>query len=52
MLSKRLYYTAISRSSKSLVLVGDMDAFEKAALNDYETKRNTYLKNNWRMLCL
>ena len=44
MLSKRLYYTAISRSSKSLVLVGDMDAFEKAALNDYETKRNTYLK--------
>lgn len=45
MLSKRLYYTAISRSSKSLVLVGDMDAFEKAALNDYETKRNTYLKN-------
>lgn len=44
MLSRRLYYTAITRSSKSLVLIGDLEAFEVAALNGYEERRNTYLK--------
>ena len=44
MLSKRLYYTAITRSSKSLILIGQVAAFEKAAAFDEETKRNTYLK--------
>lgn len=44
MLSKRLYYTGITRSSKSLILMGDKSAFIKAAQQDLETKRNTYLK--------
>lgn len=44
MLSRRLYYTAVTRSSKSLILLGDLNAFEKAVLNGHEDKRNTYLK--------
>lgn len=44
MLTKRLYYTGITRSSKSLVLIGEMSAFTKASQEDSEIKRNTYLK--------
>ena len=43
MLSRRLYYTGATRSSKSLILVGDYDAFEQAIEHASESKRNTYL---------
>lgn len=43
MLSKRLYYTAVTRSSKALLLIGDERAFQKAVQNSHEDKRNTYL---------
>ncbi|MBK2403976.1 ATP-dependent RecD-like DNA helicase [Erysipelothrix sp. strain 2 (EsS2-7-Brazil)] len=43
MLSRRLYYTGATRSSKSLVLVGELDAFHTAVENHHEAKRNTYL---------
>jgi exodeoxyribonuclease V alpha subunit len=48
MLGRRLYYTAITRSSKSLLLVGEYSAFERAVENGYEDKRNTYLKERLR----
>ena len=44
MLSRRLYYTAVTRSSKSLILLGQESAFKRAVLNGHEDKRNTYLK--------
>ena len=44
MLSRRLYYTAATRSSKSLVLVGIETAFKTAAKRSEESKRETYLK--------
>lgn len=44
MLSRRLYYTAVTRSSKSLILLGDVSAFKKAVSNGQEDTRNTYLK--------
>ncbi|CAM3656368.1 ATP-dependent RecD-like DNA helicase [Erysipelothrix urinaevulpis] len=44
MLSRRLYYTGLTRSSKSLVLVGDYDSFVKASKNQNESHRYTYLK--------
>ncbi|MCG4436555.1 ATP-dependent RecD-like DNA helicase [Erysipelothrix rhusiopathiae] len=43
MLSRRLYYTGATRSSKSLVLVGELEAFNTAVENHHEAKRNTYL---------
>lgn len=44
MLSRRLYYTGLSRSSKTLILVGDYEAFEKATENQNESLRYTYLE--------
>ncbi|QIK70003.1 ATP-dependent RecD-like DNA helicase [Erysipelothrix sp. HDW6C] len=44
MLSRRLYYTGATRSSKSLVLVGEEKAFERAVANHQESIRKTYLK--------
>lgn len=43
MLSRRLYYTGATRSSKSLILVGDYEAFEYAVQHASESRRNTYL---------
>ncbi len=43
MLSRRLYYTGMTRSSKYLVLIGDYEAFEKAAHQQYESLRYTAL---------
>lgn len=43
MLTRRLYYTGATRSSKSLILVGDYSAFEQAVSHAEESKRNTYL---------
>ena len=44
MLSRRLYYTAATRSSKRLILVGLESAFKTAARRSEESKRETYLK--------
>ncbi|AMC93240.1 recombinase RecD [Erysipelothrix larvae] len=44
MLSRKLYYTAITRSSKSVILVGDLNSFDKASKTDTQIHRNTYLK--------
>ncbi len=44
MLSRRLYYTAVTRSSRALILLGHLSAFEKAVKNGYEDRRFTYLK--------
>ena len=44
MLSRRLYYTGATRSSKSLVLTGHLGAFETAVKNQDESLRLTYLK--------
>lgn len=43
MLSRRLYYTAMSRSSKSLILIGMIESFVQAAENQNESHRYTYL---------
>lgn len=44
MLSRRLYYTGMTRSSKSLILTGSYDAFEMAMNNHDESVRKTSLK--------
>lgn len=44
MLSRRLYYTGATRSSKQLILVGSESAFKKAVDNHNETHRLTFLK--------
>ena len=48
MLSRRLYYTGMTRSSKSLILTGEYDAFKIAMDNHEESIRNTYLKERLR----
>ena len=49
MLSRKLYYTGATRSSKSLVLVGDYEAFDHAVHHAQEIKRNTYFVERLEM---
>ncbi len=44
MLYNKLIYTAITRAKKSLMLVGELEAFESAVSNIKEAKRQTALK--------
>ena len=44
MLSRRLYYTGMTRSSQTLYLIGDKTAFDTAAKNQIETLRYTALE--------
>ena len=44
MLYNRLLYTGISRAKKSLVIIGDKDAFMMAVTNNYSQERMTSLK--------
>lgn len=44
MLYNKLIYTAVTRAKKSLIIVGDKDAFIKAVNNDYIDTRKTTLK--------
>ncbi len=44
MLYNKLIYTAVSRAKKSLVILGDEEAFLSAVQNDYSTNRKTSLK--------
>ncbi len=43
MLYRKLIYTGITRAKKSLMIVGEKDAFKKAILNTREQKRKTSL---------
>jgi exodeoxyribonuclease V alpha subunit len=45
MLYNRLIYTGVSRAKKSLLLIGDQDAFVKAVNNPYSEVRKTSLKD-------
>jgi exodeoxyribonuclease V alpha subunit len=45
MLARRLFYTAITRSSARVVIVGDDAGFEKAVTNNTDTNRRTYLRD-------
>ena len=44
MLYRKLVYTAITRAKKSLILIGDVNAFNKAVFNKENRVRNTNLK--------
>lgn len=46
MLYNKLLYTAVSRAKKSLVVLGDVQAFYDATMNDYSENRNTSLYDN------
>lgn len=48
MLQRRLMYTGITRASRSLILVGQKTAFEKAVSTVDKDTRRTYLK--WRLI--
>ncbi len=44
MLYNKILYTGVSRAKKSLILIGDANAFYKGVLNDYGEVRKTSLK--------
>ena len=44
MLYNKLIYTGVSRAKKSLVIIGEAQAFVMAVGNDYASKRKTMLK--------
>ena len=44
MLYNKLIYTGVSRAKKSLILIGEVTAFQMAISNDYSTDRKTSLK--------
>ena len=44
MLYNKLIYTGVSRAKKSLVLIGEKEAFLMSVNNDYATNRKTGLK--------
>lgn len=45
MLYNKLIYTGVSRAKKSLVIVGEKNAFIMALNNDYSSNRKTTLKS-------
>jgi exodeoxyribonuclease V alpha subunit len=48
MLTRRLLYTALTRASEGVVVVGNREGFERAVNNAQETPRNTYLVQRLR----
>ena len=44
MLYNKLIYTGVSRAKKSLVIIGEAEAFMMAVNNDYASLRKTMLK--------
>ena len=44
MLYNKLIYTGVSRAKKSIVLIGEKEAFLMSVNNDYATNRKTGLK--------
>lgn len=55
MLYNKLIYTGVSRAKKSLVIIGEANAFMMAVNNDYASSRKTNLKerlmNKFRSTC-
>ena len=45
MLYRKLIYTGVTRAKKSLIIVGNSDAFRYAVANTYDYNRNTSLKD-------
>ena len=45
MLYKKLIYTGITRSKHKLILIGEVEAFQRAVFNDLNTKRKTNLSD-------
>ncbi len=45
MLYRKLYYTAITRSKKKLIIIGDIKSLKKAALNNNQDIRMTTIKD-------
>ena len=45
MLYKKIIYTAVTRTKKKLIIIGEYQAFSKAINYDRENNRKTYLKN-------
>ena len=45
MLYNKILYTGVSRAKKSLILIGDANAFYRGVLNDYGEDRKTTLEN-------
>ena len=45
MLYRKLYYTAITRSKKNLIMIGEMDALNMAAINNNQDIRMTSIKD-------
>ena len=50
MLYNKLIYTGVSRAKKSLTLVGDPTAFQRAVNNNYSSSRKTSLKEQISMV--
>lgn len=50
MLQRRLYYTAFTRASKALILIGEDAAFESAAQNNRSIERKTHLREDLKLL--
>ncbi|MDD6878687.1 MAG: ATP-dependent RecD-like DNA helicase [bacterium] len=46
MLYRKLYYTAVTRSKRKLILIGDIDALKYASSNNLSADRSTTLKDN------
>lgn len=44
MLTRRLLYTALTRASEGVLLVGNTEGFQRAVANAQETRRNTWLQ--------
>ncbi len=45
MLYRKLYYTAVTRSKKKLILIGDINALKQASLNNNQDIRMTTIKD-------
>ena len=45
MLYRKLYYTAVTRSKKKLIILGDLDGLLYASKNNVTSDRKTTLKN-------
>ena len=45
MLYRKLYYTAVTRSKKKLIVIGEMNALRSAAMNNLQDVRMTTIKD-------
>ena len=45
MLYKKLYYTAVTRSKRKLIIIGDLSSLKYASTNNISDSRNTSIKD-------